>query len=193
MGNRSVLLHATAEGRGLYERLGFAQIGEVRQHQGKAVQTPLVALAAGARLRPASRRDIARLVSLDAAAGGMPRDALIRQIINDGDTVVLDVDGEARGFAVLRRFGRGHVIGPVVAPDADNARALIAHWVNLQAGRFVRVDTDFACGLTEWLETLGLKRAGNPVAMVRGPALVRGTAVRGMTARQFALVSQALG
>jgi hypothetical protein len=80
------------------------------------------------------------------------------------------------------------VIGPVVAPDAAGARALIAHWVNLYAGKFVRIDVDFATGLTEWLETLGLQRAGGPAAMVRGPDLARGT-----MPRQFALVSQAFG
>src|SRR5437868_962822 len=87
--------------------------------------------------------------SAGAAASGMPRDTLIRRLLDAGDAVVLDIDGEARGFAILRRFGRGHVIGPVVAPAADYARALIAHWVNVQAGRFVRIDTDFAAGLTE--------------------------------------------
>jgi len=190
---RSILLHATPEGRGLYERLGFVQIGEVRQHQGNAVQGPVIALETGTRLRPASRRDTSRLTALDTAAGGMPRDTLIRRLLDIGETVVLDADGEARGFAILRRFGRGHVIGPVVAPDMMSARALIAHWANVRAGRFIRVDTDFAAGLTEWLETLGLRRAGNPAAMVAGSALVRGTLVRGMPARQFALVSQALG
>jgi GNAT superfamily N-acetyltransferase len=185
---RTVLLHATPEGRGLYERLGFATIGEVRQHQGLAVQAPLVALGPGVRLRPMSRRDAPRLAALEAAACGMPRNPLMRRLLDAGDTVVLDSDGEARGFAVMRRFGRGQVIGPVVAPDASGARALIAHWVNLRAGKFVRVDIDFASGLTEWLESLGLQRAGGPMAMVRGPALVRSS-----EARQFALVSQALG
>jgi len=197
---RTILLHATPEGRGLYERLGFVQIGEIRQHQGQALQAPLEALEAGTRLRPATRRDAARLVALDAAAGGMPRDPLIRRLLESGDAVVLDRDGETRGFSVLRRFGRGHVIGPVVAPDAASARALVGHWVNLHAGRFVRIDTDFAGGLVEWLESLGLRRAGNPAAMVRGAALVRGVAARARRGeaataamRQYALVSQALG
>jgi hypothetical protein len=48
----TVLLHATAEGRGLYERLGFVRIGEVRQHQGNAQPSPPIALDAGWRLRP---------------------------------------------------------------------------------------------------------------------------------------------
>jgi hypothetical protein len=123
----------------------------------------------------------------------MPREALIRKLLATGETLVLDAGGRARGFAIVRRFGRGRVIGPVVARDGDAARALIAHCVNLHVGRFVRIDTDFACGLTEWLETLGLKRAGGPVTMVRGPALVRGTPVSGEPARQYSLVSQALG
>jgi predicted N-acetyltransferase YhbS len=192
--DRTVLLHATPEGRGLYERLGFVQIGEVRQHQGQAVQGPLIALEPGTRLRPGSRRDAARIAALDTAAAGMPRDALLRKLLDAGDTVVLDRDGAPQGFAILRRFGRGQVIGPVVAPDAGSARALISHWVNLHAGRFVRIDTDFACGLTEWLESLGLERAGGPATMVRGPALIRGASVGGdVVARQYALVSQALG
>ncbi len=184
----SVLLHATPEGRGLYERLGFVTTGEVRQHQGKASPAPLVGLDPGVRLRPSSKRDITRLTALDAAACGMPRKALMARLLDTGTTVALDHDGDAKGFAVLRRFGRGQVIGPVVAPDAGGAQALIAHWVSHCAGKFVRIDVDFASGLTEWLETLGLQRAGNPAAMVRGPALVKST-----DARQFALVSQALG
>jgi hypothetical protein len=188
LAGRTVLLHATPEGRGLYERLGFATNGEVRQHQGIAGQAPLVALEPGVRLRPMSRSDALRLIALDGAACGMPRDPLVRRLLGAGDTVVLDRGGEARGFAVLRRFGRGQVIGPVVAPDAAGARALIAHWVNLCVGKFVRVDIDFASGLTEWLESMGLQRASGPAAMVRGPALVRST-----EARQYALASQALG
>ena len=121
--DHTVLLHATAEGRGLYERLGFVRTGEVRQHQGIALPTPLIALGAGWRLRPATEADLPTLRALDAAARGMPRDALIDELFRDADaTVVLDHDGHARGFAMLRRFGRGHAIGPVVAPDAEGAQ-----------------------------------------------------------------------
>jgi len=51
----SVLLHATSEGRGLYERLGFVRTGEIRQHQGVAQPAPLIALGPDRRLRPATR------------------------------------------------------------------------------------------------------------------------------------------
>lgn len=184
----AVVLYATPQGRGLYERLGFTAIGEVRQHQGRAMQAPLVALAPGVRLRPASRSDTESLIALDAGACGMPREALIRRLLDIGEAVVLDRDGQAEGFAVLRRFGRGHAIGPVIAPNVAGAKALISHWVNLRAGKFVRIDVDFAGGLAAWLETLGLARAGGPATMVRGDSPQRSTDIR-----QFALVSQAMG
>ena len=186
--DRSVLLHATPEGRGLYERLGFVRTGEVRQHQGTALPAPLVALDEGWRLRPADHNDTERLAALDAQARGMPRTAMVTALLSQADTVVLDHDGSARGFAMLRRFGRGLAIGPVVAPDADGAKALIAHLVGLSAGKFVRIDVDFDSGLTEWLESLGLLRVDAPTVMVRGAAPTSPADVR-----LFALVNQALG
>ncbi|MFO1327675.1 MAG: GNAT family N-acetyltransferase [Rubrivivax sp.] len=166
----SVLLHATAEGRGLYERLGFVRTGEVRQHQGLALPAPLVALASGRRLRPASLADTETLARLDERARGMPRGALMAEFHAAAESVVvLDDEDRPCGFGMLRRFGRGHVIGPVVAPDAEGARALIAHLAGLNAGRFTRIDVDAASGLPEWLEGLGLQRVDAPVAMWRGP------------------------
>lgn len=185
----SVLLHATADGRGLYERLGFVRVGELRQHQGTALPSPPIALDAGWRLRPAGQSELDALAALDAQARGMPRRELIADLLASAEaTVVLDHEDHARGFAMLRRFGRGHVIGPVVAGDATGARALIAHLSGLNAGRFTRIDIDFATGLGEWLESLGLLRVDAPTTMVRGPALATS---RG--ARLFAIATQALG
>jgi ribosomal protein S18 acetylase RimI-like enzyme len=185
----SVLLHATADGRGLYERLGFVRVGELRQHQGTALPSPPIALDAGWRLRPAGQADLDVLAALDTQARGMPRRELIADLLANAEaTVVLDHEGQARGFAMLRRFGRGHVIGPVIAASDTGARALIAHLSGLNAGRFTRIDIDFATGLGEWLESLGLLRVDAPTTMVRGPALATTPEVR-----LFAIVTQALG
>jgi ribosomal protein S18 acetylase RimI-like enzyme len=185
---RAVLLHATAEGRGLYERMGFRITGEIRQHQGLALPAQLVALAEGERLRPLGRNDAKALVALDAKAAGMPRAAMVRQLLTEGDTVVLARGGEAVGFSILRRFGRGHAIGPVVAPDLDGAKALIGYWCSRHSGRFLRVDVEAASGLPEWLESIGLERVGMATSMVRGTGLERGLAHGG-----WALVNQAMG
>jgi predicted N-acetyltransferase YhbS len=185
----TVLLHATAEGRGLYERLGFVRTGELRQHQGIALPSPPVALDAGWRLRPAGQSDLQTLAKLDEQARGMPRVALVADLLAQAEaTVVLDHDGQARGFAMLRRFGRGHAIGPVVAPDGTGAKALIAHLSGKNAGRFTRIDIDFDSGLGEWIESLGLLRVDAPATMLRGSALASTPGTR-----LFAIVMQALG
>ncbi|HET7867210.1 MAG TPA: GNAT family N-acetyltransferase [Burkholderiaceae bacterium] len=185
----SVLLHATSEGRGLYERLGFVRVGEIRQHQGIAQPAPLVAPGPGRRLRPATEADLATLHALDAAARGMPRATLIDALFHASDaTVVLDEHGHARGFAMLRRFGRGHVIGPVVAPEANGAQMLTAHLAGLNAGRFTRIDIDFDSGLAGWVEGLGLLRVDAPTTMLRGTPLACDA-----HARLHALATQAMG
>lgn len=186
--DRVVLLHATAEGRGLYERVGFRIAGEIRQHQGIAAPAQLVALPEGERLRPLGRNDAKALIALDTKAAGMPRDTMIEQLLAEGETVVLARGSEAIGFSVLRRFGRGHAIGPVVAPDLESAKALIGYWCSRQAGRFLRVDVDAASGLPEWLESVGLERVGMATVMVRGAPLERG-----FTCGGWALVNQAMG
>jgi ribosomal protein S18 acetylase RimI-like enzyme len=185
---RTVLLHATPEGRGLYERMGFAITGEVRQHQGLAASAQLLALPQDERLRPLGRNDAKTLVALDARSAGMPREAMLRQLLAEGETVVLARDGEAVGFSIVRRFGRGHAIGPVVAPDLTGAQALIGHWCSRYAGKFLRIDVDAASGLPEWLEAQGLPRAGTVTTMVRGGPLERGPAFGG-----WSLVNQAMG
>lgn len=186
----TVLLHATADGRGLYERLGFARTGEVCQHQGTAQPAPLIDLPDGWRLRPAGHNEAAALHRLDAQARGMPREALVNDLLaNTGACVVLDFEGEARGFAMLRRFGRGHAIGPVVAPGVDGAKALVAYLTGLNAGNFTRIDIDGSSGLGEWLESMGLLCVDASTAMVRGTPL---TAPPGASAL-FALVTQAMG
>lgn len=188
--DHTVLLHATAEGRGLYERLGFVRTGELRQHQSVAQPAPLIALRPGWRLRPAGLHETAALQALDAAARGMPRDGLIADLLSTADAcVVLDHDSEPRGFAMLRRFGRGHAIGPVVAPDVQGAKALIAHLVGLNAGHFTRIDIDFDSGLADWLEDIGLPRVDAPTTMVRGAPLAMPPGGPAL----FAIVTQAVG
>src|SRR5439155_5902382 len=126
----------------------------------------------------------------DAGARGMPRHVLIDELFRDAEaTVVLDHDDNACGFAMLRRFGRGHAIGPVVAPDVEGAKALIAHLAGLNAGRFTRIDIDFASGLAEWVESLGLLRVDAPTTMLRGPALVSEPG----GPKLYAIVTQAIG
>jgi hypothetical protein len=128
----------------------------------------LPVLARGERLRPPEWHDCDALIAMDAKATGLPRPSVVRRLLTDEQVVVFDRGGLPMGFSVLRRFGRGHAIGAVVAPDVAPARALIAYWCNLHAGQCLRIDVDAESGMPPWLESLGLQCAGKVTAMVRG-------------------------
>lgn len=188
LGDRSITLNGTLEGRSLYERLGFRVVGALDQHQGVSGNVPPVKLGRDERLRPATPSDMALLVRLGLAASGIRRGKLMRALLDESEGIVLDRGTEALGFALCRRFGHGRVIGPVVAPDANRAKALIGHWIATHAGTFLRTDVEPSLGLGPWLEGLGLRRVDGALTMSRGEAPVR----RGdVTA--FAVVNQALG
>lgn len=185
---RSVMLNATQAGLSLYEKLGFVAVGAIEQHQGIAAPVPARALAPGERLRPIGASDAPVLASLATRAAGMSRARTLKPLLELAKGIVLARGDEVLGFALLRRFGRGYSIGPVVAPDAERAKALVGHWVAMHPGKFLRIDIDGASGLASWLEAIGLKSAGRVVTMVKGKAPGRDPA-----ARSFAIVSQALG
>ena len=170
LGARAVMLHATPAGRPLYEKLGFAPVGTLDQHQGAAVQPPLLPLPARERLRPLGVNDTPRLIELASRASGLDRTAVLPALLESADGIGLDRDGELIGFALFRRFGRGRAIGPVVAPhdeDSVRAKALIGHWLASNPGMFIRIDTPSGSGLTDWLESLGLVRVDTVVKMLR--------------------------
>jgi len=184
----NVRLHATEMGKGLYAKLGFISCGSIRQHQTRALATvPNVTIPAGMRLRRVTEGDRATLVRLDQQAHGMLRPELIKHLIADNQTVVLeDVQQRPYGFASLRRFGHGLAIGPVIADALPIAQALIASLMQGLSGEFIRIDTDAALPLAEWLMTLGLELVDAPTTMVRGTPWTP----QGMQA--FGLMNQAM-
>lgn len=184
----TVLVNATDEGIPLYSKLGFVPMANILQHQGVAPVQPLVELRPGERVRPMGAADAGVLDALYSSATGMDRKAVLDALLADGNAVVLCREHVQTGFAVMRRFGRGWLIGPVVAPDATGAKALIAHWLGTQAGSFCRIDVPEATGLGDWLEGVGLPEVGHVTRMAFGPAPVPGDDVA-----IYGLAAQALG
>ena len=112
---------------------------------------------------------------------------MLRRLVELGEGHVLLQDGVPRGYAVCRRFGRGHVIGPVVAESLDDAQALIEAALARLGNLFVRVDTSAALQLGPWLERIGLRQVDTATTMVLGTPL----ASTG-PARMFALANQSV-
>jgi predicted N-acetyltransferase YhbS len=186
---RNVLLHATAEHHAFCESLGFTRIGCVHQHQGSVFRAPFVVLGEGERIRPVGPRDEPALAELSRRALGRSSTVSLKHLAGVASLVAIDRYGELIGYAALRKFGLGHVIGPVIAPDAERAKALIAHWAGSRAGSFVRLDVPDTSGLSPWLTDMGLVQVEATV-----PVLVRGEAPRpDRSMTRFALLSQSLG
>jgi GNAT superfamily N-acetyltransferase len=163
---RTLTLNSTAEGLALYERRGFVRIGVIQQHQGVAeLRHPGATVGL---VRAMATSDLEAVARLDLQATGWARRPMLDRLIRAGDGQLLARDGEPQGYAISRLFGRGHVIGPVVAQSAADARALIQAALARLGPVFVRVDTPAASQLGEWLESIGLRQVGDATTMVKG-------------------------
>ncbi|MBN3835533.1 GNAT family N-acetyltransferase [Burkholderia sp. Ac-20344] len=195
LGPRVTFLHATPAGQPLYEKLGFNVCGSLSQYQGNVDRPAAVALPDGERLRAGSPADWPRLVELDARASGFQRDALLSALLKRGESIVLERDGEVVGFSVLRRFGRGYVVGPVVAPrssDDGYAKALIGYWLTKRQSEFVRIDVPSGTHLPDWLDEQGLKRVDTCSKMVRNAPAAAYDGAADAIYGLYGLVSQAM-
>jgi len=183
-GDRPLRLVATTDGMPLYEKLGFVPSGTIRQHQGT-----VAALGAPEGVEAASADDLPTIKAMDREAYGADREALIDALAERGQFAVIRRNGAIEAYAAIRPFGRGEVIGPVIAESADTAKALIGFFAASRPGAFLRVDTDSRTGIAGWLEEIGLAHVGGGVAMDRPPKSV----AEQTRPKVYALANQALG
>ncbi|NUW36104.1 GNAT family N-acetyltransferase [Nonomuraea sp. SMC257] len=176
-GDRTVSLHATEQGRPLYERLGFRTVGRVAKHTGVFAGEPSGAT------RPATGDDLGAILALDAEIFGTDRSEVLRRMFGFG----LSVRVAEKGFGHCWRNDTDVVIGPVVAQDLATAQALIGD-LALDAGGEVRMDLDLAQEeLVAWAVAHGMGRPWEVSLMVRHGSLP------GDRTRQFLPFMQALG
>ena len=187
IGPRRIQLVATREGQPLYESLGFDVTGEITQRSGilDAGAEPVVI---GAAVRSFEAADLPAIHALDFGASGVDRSDMLAGLLPVSEGFVAVRDGLLAGYALSRDFGRGRVVGPIVADDEDAALALLSTAM-LKTGGFLRADVpSYASQLIAWLELAGLRQGSTAQVMQRGPETR--TADR---PRIFGLASQALG
>lgn len=185
VGARGKVLNATRAAYRLYISLGFMPLSPSYQHNG--VVTAVAAPPHMARaMQPG---DVAAMHRLDSAAMGVARPAVLDRLLAVSTGTVVERDGQVAGFALCRRFGRGHVVGPVVAETQEEAIALVAPFVQAMQGQFLRLDTRQPEGaFRAFLVNSGLRHYDTVTRM--GLGLVP---VATGTAQTFGLVNQALG
>lgn len=185
----TAILNASAAGAPLYLSQGFVEFGTIEQRQGPAQSVALEPLAAGEHGRSLNAQDQARQLALANAGSGLDRSAVFAQLHGTIEhSAGIECDAQLQAFALLRRAGRGHCIGPVIAQSPRQARHLIATLLARIPGQFVRIDVPQSSGLSEWLTLVGLRPVDRVTQMALGtpPQSTGGV-------HQFALLSQATG
>ncbi|WP_345632979.1 GNAT family N-acetyltransferase [Rugosimonospora acidiphila] len=182
-GDATVFLNATPYGRPLYERLGFVPIGTTHTHVGRLEPTGPAAT------RPAVPGDLAMLLALDARVNGADRSHVLRTLPDFAECVrVVERRGIVSGYAAAWRNVDNVVIGPVIAADAADARALIGDIAATIDGP-VRLDLDGRHPeLRRWAAGRGVPEWGSTTVMVYGAPELPGD-----RDRWFVPLMQALG
>jgi ribosomal protein S18 acetylase RimI-like enzyme len=160
-GVATVLLHATALGRPVYERLGF-----VPETAYVTLSGPTLAQAStGTMVRAGRAADLEAVLALDRKATGEDRRRLLTALWPTGGLVAA-VDGRALGYHLASPWRPG---GATIAADPGTGLALLDA-VRVAPGDEVAISVpaanDAAVG---WLASAGFQERYRTIRMHRGP------------------------
>ena len=162
----TLVLHATPEGRPLYEKLGFRAFGAVEAHVGTFDATGTKT----GRSQPAAPEDLLQLARLDREVYGVHRTALLKRLPRFAERirVLRDADGLITGYGATWRGETRLNIGPLLAPDFAGARDLVADLLDGVEDE-LRLDIDAeGDDLSAWACGHGLKPVYTCTHMVLG-------------------------
>jgi GNAT superfamily N-acetyltransferase len=160
-GAATVLLHATALGRPVYERLGFVPETAYLTLTGPAAPRS----AAGRRVRPGHAADLAAVLALDQAATAEDRRRLLAALWPSGGLLATG-DGEPLGYHLASPWRSG---GATIAADPQTGLALLAA-AHRGHGDEVSISVPAANGpAVQALEAVGYRERYRTVRMHRGP------------------------
>lgn len=167
-GSYATFLNACSEVQVACQGIGALGHSLVYQTQGYVASVPMAAVSV--KTRAARPEDMADILTCDTRAYSADRHHVLEPLFAASAAVrVLTRRGEIQGYACARRFGRGQVIGPVIARSEDDAISLIAPLLDRFVGEFVRFDTRLEDGpLRRFLLACGLHPVGTVVTMTFG-------------------------
>ncbi|MFI6009338.1 GNAT family N-acetyltransferase [Streptomyces sp. NPDC051243] len=166
MGTTPLTLHATPNGRPLYEELGFKATGRaemLRGHFRRGPSAPDVAT------RAATAEDLAAIVRLDEEVFGVDRTHIITRLPAFTDQLrVAEANDRIVGYAGAWPNMDTQVVGPLIARDTATAKALIAS-LAAHTDRPLRTDIDVRHEeLLAWAKDHGLASVAFNAVMTYG-------------------------
>jgi GNAT superfamily N-acetyltransferase len=168
-GDRNLALNATHAAYPLYVSLGFTKEAIVYQRQGEVAPKLPALPALEGELSELSSDRLKEITALDTRAFGTNRERLLALLSEVSLIYTLRCGGEIVGYSMRREFGRGHVIGPIVAKNDHDAIHLAAVHLKDLTGLFARVDTREKDGIfAEFLQQSGLGIAETVTTMSKG-------------------------
>jgi ribosomal protein S18 acetylase RimI-like enzyme len=118
-GVKSIKLDATPAGRDVYLRIGFKDEYTLTRYEGAG--TP----SQNTKIRRAADDDLPKILALDQAATGAPRENLLRRLLSGASrAVVYESNGEISGFGFARAGSLATYAGPIVAPDPTHGKEI---------------------------------------------------------------------
>jgi GNAT superfamily N-acetyltransferase len=168
-GSRNLSLNSTDAAYHLYLSLGFTKEAVVYLWQGEVVSSlPAVPVLDG-ELHSLSAENVEEIAALDERAFGTNRQKLLALLAEGASICVLRRGGETVGYSMNREFGRGHVIGPIIASNDCDAIHLTAVHLRDLVGRFARVDTREQTGpFADFLQQSRLAMSETVTTMSKG-------------------------
>jgi ribosomal protein S18 acetylase RimI-like enzyme len=140
-GDRNLSLNSTEAAYKLYVSLAFTKEAIVYQYEGDVAPILPALPSLNGQLSEPSSDNLEEITALDARAFGINRRKLLELLSENASICVLRRGSEIVGYSMCREFGRGHVVGPIVATNDHDAIHLTAVHLKDMGGRFVRVDT----------------------------------------------------
>jgi len=194
-GKRRFGLNATRAAKRLYQSMGFTIEKTVFQCQGEATPITAPPVSGGTELRALTPGDVDAILALDEKAFGASRAMLFNALLPVSKGLVLVRDQRIEAFSLCRRFGRGALIGPVVALNEEDAIAVTHPHVVEHAGKFLRLDTREESGaFAHYLAQSGLAVFDTVTTMSLGGRWMPGQdEEQGLRPKTWALASQAFG
>lgn len=186
MGTTPLTLHATPNGRPLYEELGFKVTGRAEMVRGHF--TP-EGVAPAVSTRPATAEDLPTILRLDEEVFGTDRTHVLARLPAFADQLrVAEENGRIIGYAAAWPNLNDQVVGPLIARDTEAAKALVAS-LAARTDRPLRTDIDVRHeDLLAWVKERGLESIAFNSVMTYGIAELPGD-----WARRYAPLTVAAG